>query len=122
MVVAAYNSTFLAMLDDAAATSGNDPAVENERRGEIEQSLRPLFQEGFGNPFRPIAYDPAWLTTEVTDLAAHIHDSQAFELMPKLADSLEIAGCTAPEILQHCRVPATHVRGCWVVDSLRKKP
>jgi hypothetical protein len=35
---------------------------------------------------------------------------------PILADALEEAGCTNPEILEHCRTQGEHVRGCWVVD------
>jgi hypothetical protein len=38
-----------------------------------------------------------------------------------LADALEEAGCTGPDILNHCRRPGVHVRGCWVVDLLLGK-
>jgi hypothetical protein len=37
-----------------------------------------------------------------------------------LADALEEAGCTNPDILTHCRKDGTHVRGCWTVDLLLK--
>src|SRR5690348_13775198 len=37
------------------------------------------------------------------------------------ADALEDAGCTDPRILDHCRQPGEHVRGCWVVDLLLGK-
>jgi hypothetical protein len=36
--------------------------------------------------------------------------------MPILADALEDAGCDNADILNHCRQPGEHVRGCWVVD------
>jgi hypothetical protein len=29
---------------------------------------------------------------------------------------LEEAGCTDAEILEHCRGPGEHARGCWVLD------
>jgi len=33
-----------------------------------------------------------------------------------LADSLEEAGCTRADILDHLRSPGLHVRGCYAVD------
>jgi hypothetical protein len=42
-------------------------------------------------------------------------------LLPILADALEEAGCTDPEILGHCRGEEEHVRGCWVVDLILDK-
>ena len=36
--------------------------------------------------------------------------------MPILADALQDAGCDSDDILDHCRGPGPHVRGCWVVD------
>jgi len=41
--------------------------------------------------------------------------------MPILADALEDAGCTDAAILEHCRGPGPHVRGCWVVDLILGK-
>ena len=38
-----------------------------------------------------------------------------------LADALEDAGCTDSEILNHCRWPGSHIRGCWVLDLLLSK-
>jgi hypothetical protein len=35
-----------------------------------------------------------------------------------LADALEEAGCTSAAVLDHCRGPGPHVRGCWVVDLI----
>jgi hypothetical protein len=75
----------------------------------------------FGDPFVPAAADPAWLAWQggtVPRLARMVHDEQAFERMPILADALEEAGCADAAILDHCRQPAEHVRGCWVLDLL----
>jgi hypothetical protein len=73
----------------------------------------------FGNPFRPVTVDPAWRTTNVVGLAQAIYDERAFDRMPILADALEEAGCANGEVLDHCRGPGPHVRGCWVLDLLR---
>src|SRR5437899_2745473 len=37
------------------------------------------------------------------------------------ADALEEAGCTDAQLLGHCRTPAEHVRGCWVLDLVLAK-
>jgi hypothetical protein len=83
-----------------------------------------LLREVFGNPFRPVTLDPAWLSWKdatVVKLAQAVYDERAFDRMPVLADALEDAGCDNTDILDHCRGPATHVRGCWVVDLILGK-
>jgi hypothetical protein len=72
----------------------------------------------FGNPFRPATIDPSWLTSTVVSLARTIYDARSFELMPVLADALMDAGCGSEDVLDHCRGPNNHVRGCYVVDLL----
>ena len=81
-------------------------------------------REVFGNPFRPAAVDPSWLTWNdgtVPKIAHAIYDNRDFDRMPVLADALEDAGCDNADILNHCRGPNVHVRGCWVVDLLLGK-
>jgi hypothetical protein len=75
----------------------------------------------FGNPFRPVSADPAWLTSTVVALARSIYDERAFDRLPILADALQDAGCDNPDILTHCRSVGPHVRGCWVVDLVLGK-
>lgn len=75
----------------------------------------------FGNPFRPVALDPHWLTSSVLDLATSIYEDRAFDRMPILGDALMDAGCAEEEVLLHCSGPGPHVRGCWVVDLLLGK-
>jgi hypothetical protein len=75
----------------------------------------------FGNPFRPVTLNPAWRTSNVTALAQSIYDDRAFDRLPILADALEDAGCDNADILNHCRQPGEHVRGCWVVDLVLGK-
>jgi hypothetical protein len=77
-----------------------------------------LVRDIFGNPFRPIAFDPSWHTSTVVALATGIYEEKAFDRMPILADALQDAGCDNEEILQHCRGENVHVRGCFVVDLL----
>ena len=81
-----------------------------------------LLRDIFGNPFRPVAFDPAWRTSTVVALARGMYDTRDFAPMPILADALQDAGCDHPDILDHCRDPeGTHVRGCWVVDLVLGK-
>ena len=76
----------------------------------------------FGNPFRPVAFDPQWLTSTVTQLAHGIYADLAFDRMPILADALQEAGCDNDDILNHCRDPkGIHARGCWVIDRILGK-
>jgi hypothetical protein len=80
-----------------------------------------LLRDIFGNPFRPVALDPAWRTEAVVGLASGIYADRAFDRLPVLADALEDAGCADADMLSHCRGPGPHVRGCWVVDLLLGK-
>jgi hypothetical protein len=87
-----------------------------------------LIRDIFGNPFRPVTVDPAWLTPTVTDLATVAYNERALpsgELDPArlavLADALEEAGCSSADLLSHLRSTGPHVRGCWAVDLLLRK-
>jgi hypothetical protein len=83
-----------------------------------------LLREILGNPFRPVKIDPAWLRWRdgaIVCMARLIYDARRFQDLPILADALEEAGCTDPEILGHCRGPGEHVRGCWPVDLILGK-
>jgi hypothetical protein len=80
-----------------------------------------LVRDIFGNPFRPVAFDPAWRTSTAVGLARQMYDAREFSAMPILADALQDAGCESAEVLGHCRGPGPHVRGCWVVDLVLGK-
>jgi hypothetical protein len=83
-----------------------------------------LLRDIFGNPFRPVALDPAWLAWNdgaVQKMAQVIYDARRFSALPILADALEDAGSDNADILAHCRGGGEHVRGCWVVDLLLGK-
>jgi hypothetical protein len=84
-------------------------------------SLSPLVRDIFGNPFRPVTADPSWLTSTVAALARGMYETRDFSAMPILADALQNAGCDNEDVLNHCRQPGEHVRGCWVVDLVLGK-
>jgi hypothetical protein len=83
-----------------------------------------LLRDIFGpQPFRCISIAPkllAWNDGAVGRIAGGIYQDRTFELLPKLADALEDAGCTDAELLGHLRSPGPHVRGCWAVDLVGK--
>ena len=75
-------------------------------------------------PFRRVNIAPevlAWNDGAVSRIAEGIYEDRNFELLPKLADALEDAGCTNAELLAHLRGPGPHVRGCWAVDLVLGK-
>lgn len=117
---AKYAAHALTDKPDGGATSYRDaswrPRWDAARRTEAG-----LVQDIFGNPFRPVRTEPAWLTSTVVSLAEGIYGERAFDRMPILADALQDAGCDHADILQHCRGEGPHVRGCWVVDLLLGK-
>jgi hypothetical protein len=109
----AYHAAFhskLAMIDEG-----------NEQKTQAAAVRASLLRDVIGNPFRPVILNPAWQTTNVTAIAQAIYDERVFERMPILGDALEDAGCDNADILNHCRQPGEHVRGCWVVDLILGK-
>jgi hypothetical protein len=80
-----------------------------------------LVREVALNPFRSVAFSPQWRTDAVLALAGQGYEARDFSAMPILADALQDAGCEDADILDHCRGPGPHVRGCWVVDLVLGK-
>jgi hypothetical protein len=80
-----------------------------------------LIYDIFGNPFRPVTFDPRWRTSDLVGLAQAIYEDKAFERMPIVGDALMDAGCEEEQIIAHCRGEGPHVRGCWVVDIILDK-
>ena len=73
----------------------------------------------FGNPFRPVEFDPVWRTDTAQTLARQMYELRDFGAMPILADALQDAGCETEDVLNHCRDAShVHVRGCWVLDAV----
>jgi hypothetical protein len=94
------------------------PFYDKDGESSVEAQL---VRDVAGNPFQPVEIDAAWRTTEVRALAQAIYDGRAFERMTELAAALEAAGCDNTSILDHCRSPGPHVRGCWVIDLVLGK-
>jgi hypothetical protein len=104
--------------------SGGNRAVREGWAPEL-RSQADLLRDIFGPlPFRPVTVHPSWLGWKdgtVVQLARSIYEDRRFQDLPILADALEEAGCTNPDILGHCRSGGDHVRGCWVVDLILGK-
>jgi len=93
----------------------------------------PIFHDLFGHcsvnyselplgMIRPVVViDDSWRTANLSALAQAIYADRAFDRLPILADALEDVGCTNADVLEHCRQPGEHARGCWVVDLLLGK-
>jgi hypothetical protein len=106
------------------SSSVDDPDREARRLTDFDDEVNAqclLVRDIFGNPFRPTALDPAWLTPTVIELAQTIYNDRAFDRMPELANALHEAGCDNDEILAHLRCAGPHVRGCWALDLVLGK-
>ena len=114
---------FLGMTTDC----GGDELGFYDEGATVDALLRrhlSLVHDLFGNPFSPVALDPAWLAWEdgaVARLASAIYDGRRYEDMPVLADALEDAGCREDELLDHLREAGPHALGCWALDLLLGK-
>jgi hypothetical protein len=126
---AAWAATWTAAWDaaeaaGAAARAATGAAWDAARAA----ALIALLRDVFGNPFRPVSVDPAWLTWRggtVPRLAQAAYDERDLPSghldharLAVLADALEDAGCQDADLLGHLRRPGPHVRGCWGVDLL----
>jgi hypothetical protein len=84
-----------------------------------------LLRDIIGNPFQVTPkIDPAWLSWHgglLVSMARQMYDSRNFADMAVLADALEESDCSDADLLNHCRQPGEHVRGCWLVDLLLGK-
>jgi hypothetical protein len=83
-----------------------------------------LLHDLCGNVLRDAAVDRSclgWADGTVVKIAATIYAERRFADLVILADALEDAGCTDMDLLDHCRLPGPHVRGCWLLDLLLGK-
>ena len=98
----------------AWADVGKFADLQREERGAQASLLRDIV----GDPFCPVPFPSAWRTEAAVGLARRMYEARDFGAMPILADALEEAGCDDALLLEHCRGPGPHVRGCWVVDQV----
>jgi hypothetical protein len=94
--------------------------MEADERAAHAQLLRCIF-EPFHLPSSLPANVLAWNDTTVPRIASGIYAERAFDRLPILADALLDAGCDNEDLIQHCRRPGPHVRGCWAVDLILGK-
>jgi hypothetical protein len=97
------------------------------------QEQAALLRDIFGpRPFRPVPLPAsvlAWSDRQVVKLATVIHRERSLPegtldsvRLGVLADALEDAGVTDPDILGHLHQQrGVHVRGCFVIDMLLGK-
>jgi hypothetical protein len=106
----------------AAGDESPDALFSVLSTGNPEREIHRRFLDDiFGNPYRPVAFDPRWRTSDAVALAQAIYDDRAFERLPILADALMDAGCEDEQVVGHCRNEGPHVCGCWVVDLVLGK-
>jgi hypothetical protein len=105
-----------------SARVGNLPVAERELEEYLSGRRLPAAEvakfQRLLREYEGPCLDPSWLTSTIVFLAQAIYDDRAFDRLPILADALEDAGCTNADILEHCRQPGEHGRGCWVVNLL----
>jgi hypothetical protein len=124
-VANALDPDMLKALRAAQASNEDPPGIAFPQWQDSNLQLA-LLRDIFGNPFRPVALDPAWLSWHdglVVRLAQATYEERHLPVgtldssrLAVLADALEEAGCTSEEILGHLRRSGPHVRGCWPVD------
>jgi hypothetical protein len=116
---------FSGVTEYVAASLAGDQGVAYapEAHRDAHARMAGLVRCVFGNPFRPVALDAAWLPPTVKALAQAAYQERALPSggldLPRLqvlADALEEAGCPETALLDHLRGPGPHVRGCWAVD------
>jgi hypothetical protein len=107
------------------------PRVEAEVRAEQQRQSALLRCIVGPFPFRQPSISPrvrAWSGEAVFKMAEAIYDQRELPAgtldatrLAVVADALEEAGCTDPDLLAYFRGPGPHYRGCWAVDLLLGK-
>jgi hypothetical protein len=102
--------------------------AEKDARETEQKEQAGLLRDIIPFPADALCIEPEWLTWHdgtIRRLALSIYEDRELPSgtldvtkMAILADALEEAGCTNAGILEHCRGPGPHVRGCWALDLL----
>jgi hypothetical protein len=106
-----------------AAARAGEGEVEEPRERDAHQYLLEDVESPAG-----VTLDRAWLVWNrgaILKLAQAVYDDRDMPSgnldaarLAVLADMVEEAGCSDPQLLGHLRRPGPHVRGCWAVDAL----
>ena len=75
------------------------PGGEDRRSTEEARWQAMVLRDVFGNPFRPVAFDPSWRTDTAVLLARRMYESRDFSAMPILANAIQDVGCDIAGIL-----------------------
>jgi hypothetical protein len=107
----------------AADVAARYAAYANDlpQRATAQSEQADLLRDIFGHVFGRTPFAPSWRTETAVALARQMYESRDFLLMPILGDALADAGCPDGEVLEHCRGPGPHSRGCWVADLILGK-
>ena len=120
----------------ASVWAASSASQEEEARGKaggviMMPEIPGLVRDLVGNPFLPITVSVSTLCRRhptILEIAQAIYANRQLPrghldpaLLSLLANALEEAGCTNSDLLDHCRQPGDHVRGCWVVDMVLGK-
>lgn len=81
LIAAVSDVGVLARVAKAAVKSGGGRSVKAARIQERRRQRR-LIHEIAGNPFRPVNFDPSWLTSTVVALAQGVYRDWAFDRLP----------------------------------------
>jgi hypothetical protein len=116
---AGNNAALVSLLAAGVAASVAFPDEPDRWKEGLRQELSEqahLARCIFGNPFRPMTFDPEWRTPSAVPIARQMYESRDFGPIAVLGDALQDAGVDDERLLAHCRDPGPHARGCWAVD------
>jgi hypothetical protein len=119
--VRAVESAVAEVLANRGTTGPYRRPDEEAIAGAINPKFIAHLREVFYDPLRWVILEKRWRSAAVVGLARAIYADRAFERLPILADALEEAGCDNRAVLDHCRGPGPHARGCWVVDLILER-
>jgi hypothetical protein len=124
---AARDAATAAFLDGAwvvavqTAQAAQEAALWDVGRSVERTAQAALLVDIFGGRLHRGAGCVAGPSPDAVALAQAAYDSRDFVALPILGDALEDAACADRPVLDHCRGPGPHVRGCWVVDLILGK-
>jgi hypothetical protein len=105
-----------------ACAAGREGGTQWVAARQVEEAAQcPLIRDLFGNPSRPFRFDSDWLSGQgrvAVERARNYYRQGKCESLSELAELLEQAGYQDRAVLEHCRGPGPHIRGCWVLDAL----